>query len=445
MFWRFVLRISDFKGCSQVKILIKKGRVIDPKNGRDEILDIFINGGIIEKIDKNIREKGDNTHSIDASGLVVAPGLIDVHTHLREPGYEYKETIRTGTMAAVKGGFTSVVCMANTDPVNDNKSVTEYIIRRAKTEGACRVFPCGAITRGLEGKELAEIGEMYAEGIVAISDDGKSVKNSEILRKALEYVKLFQIPVISHCEDEDLSKGFVHEGKASAMTGLDAVPSIAEEIIVKRDMAIAEYVNSRLHLTHISSRGSLDAIREMKRRFNQITCDTCPHYFSLTDKATLSFDTNAKVNPPLRSKESVGAMKEALRNNTIDIIATDHAPHDFTSKDVEFNMATSGISGLETALGLSLALVHEGVLSLTALIGKLTENPAKLLKLPYGELTPGDPADIIIFDPDLEWTVDKNAFASKGKNTPFHGWTLKGKNLLTIVDGKVAYKDPFFK
>ncbi len=428
-----------------MKILIKKGRVIDPKNGRDEILDIFINGGIIEKIDKNIRDKVDNVHVIDASGLIVAPGLIDMHVHLREPGYEYKESIRTGTLAAVKGGFTSVVCMANTDPVNDNKSVTEYIIKQSRAEGVCRVFPCGAITRGLKGEELAEIGEMYAAGIVAISDDGKSVKNSETLRKALEYAKLFHIPVISHCEDEDLSKGFVHEGKASVMSGLDAVPAIAEEIIVKRDMAIAEYVNAPLHLTHMSSGGSVDAIGEMKKRYNQITSDTCPHYFTLTDKATLSFDTNTKVNPPLRSKEDVDAMKEGLRNETIDIIATDHAPHDVTSKDVEFNIATSGISGLETALGLSLALVHEGVLSLKTLLKKFTENPAKLLKLPYGELTPGSPADVIIFNPDFEWTVDKNAFASKGKNTPFHGWNLKGKTLLTIVDGKIVYKDPFFK
>ncbi len=425
-----------------MKILIKKGRVVDPKNGRDEILDIFINGGIIEKIDKNIREKVDGVHIIDASDLVVAPGLIDVHVHLREPGYEYKESIRTGTMAAVKGGFTSVVCMANTDPVNDNKSVTEYIIRRAKTDGACRVFPCGAITRGLKGEELAEIGEMHAAGIVAISDDGKSVRNSETLRKALEYAKLFNMPVISHCEDDDLSKGFVHEGMASVMTGIDAVPSIAEEIIVKRDMAIAEYVNSRLHLTHISSGGSMDAIAEMKKGFNKITCDTCPHYFSLTDKATLSFDTNAKVNPPLRSKEDVGAIKEALRNDTVDIIATDHAPHDATSKDVEFNIASSGISGLETALGLSLALVHEGVLSLKSLIRKLTENPAKLLGIKHGEITQGGAADIIIFNPDFEWKVDKNNFVSKGKNTPFDGWTLKGKNLLTIVDGKIVYKNP---
>lgn len=423
-----------------MKILIKKGRVIDPKNGMDEILDVYINGGLIEKIDKNIREKGDETEVIDAAGLIVAPGLIDVHVHLREPGYEYKETIKTGTMAAVKGGFTTVVCMANTNPVNDNKSVTEYIVNQAKTEGACRVFPCGAITKGLKGEELAEIGEMYEAGIIAISDDGKSVKNAEMLRKALEYTILFDIPVISHCEDENLSKGFVNEGKASVISGLDANPSIAEEIIVKRDMVLAGYVGSSIHLTHISARGSVDSIREAKKRFKKTTCDTCPHYFTLTDAATLGFDTNTKVNPPLRSREDVEAIREGLRNGTIDIIATDHAPHDLTSKDVEFNIATSGISGLETALALSLSLVHDGVLDMSGLLKKFTENPARALKLPYGELTPGKAADIIVFDPDAEWTVDKNTFISKGKNTPFHGWKLKGKNLFTIVDGKVIYR-----
>lgn len=424
-----------------MNVLIRNGRVIDPKTGMDDIVDLLISGNRIEKVDKHLSGTGKEVRVIDATGHVVTPGFIDVHTHLREPGYEWKETIRTGTMAAAKGGFTSIVCMANTNPINDSKSVTGYIVEKARSEGACRVFPCGAITKGLKGEELAEIGEMVEAGIRAISDDGKSVKDSGILRKAMEYAKLFDVPVISHCEDEGLSKGFVHEGRASLLSGLDAIPAIAEEIIVRRDITLAEYVGSPIHLTHMSAAGSVRTIDEAKKRYNQITCDTCPHYFTLTDEATLDFDTNTKVNPPLRGKEDVEAIKEGLRNNTIDIIATDHAPHENTSKDVEFDIATFGISGLETALALSLSLVRDGVLTLGDLLRKLTVNPAKLLRLPYGEIGPGSIADLTIFNPDFEWTVDRNKFVTKGKNTPFHGWKVKGKALLTIVDGKIVYRD----
>jgi len=428
-----------------MSILIKNGRVIDPKSGLDEIIDVFVNGNTIENIDKHIRKTGSNVHVVDASGQIVAPGLVDTHAHLREPGYEWKETIKTGTMAAAKGGFTSVVCMANTNPVNDNKSVTEYIIQKAQAEASCRVFPCGAITKGLKGEDLSEIGELFEAGIVAISDDGKSARNSAVLAKAFEYSKLFGIPVISHCEDEDLSKGCVHEGRASLLSGLDAIPAMAEELIVSRDIAVAKYADAAVHLTHISSAGSIDIIQHAKKSYKKITCDTCCHYFSLTDEATLGFDTNAKVNPPLRGKEDMEAIKEGLRNNTIDIIATDHAPHEASSKDVEFDIATFGISGIETAFALSLALVHEGVITLPELLRKFTVNPARLLKLPYGQIAPGKVADLIIFNPDIEWKVDRSSFLSKGKNSPFHGWTVKGKNLLTIVDGKIVYKNSSFK
>jgi len=424
-----------------VKILIKGGRLIDPKNAIDGRYDVLADGPVIEEISKSIGKVDSRTKIVDASGLIVAPGLIDVHCHLREPGFEYKETIKTGTMAAARGGFTTVVCMANTDPVNDSRSVTEFIVDRARAEGACKVLPCGAITKGLKGEELSEIGEMFEAGIVAISDDGKSVRRAGLLRKALEYAKAFKLPVISHCEDDTLSGGYVHEGLASLLSGLEGVPAIAEEIIVGRDIAIARYVDAPIHLTHISTAGSMEIIERARKVFRKVTCDTCPHYFTLTDEATLTYDTNAKVNPPLRSREDLEAIKEGLRRGTIDIIATDHAPHEFTSKDVEFDSATSGISGFETAFALALGLVHEGVLDMKGLLAKMTANPAKLLGITSGTLAEGAPADLIIFDPDREWTVNRNAFISKGKNTPFHAMTVKGRNLFTMVDGKIVHDE----
>lgn len=424
-----------------MRILIRGGRLIDPGNDLDGRFDVLINGTVIERVDKNIRETGDKVKVIDASGYIVAPGLIDVHAHLREPGYEYKETIKTGTAAATKGGFTTVVCMANTQPVNDSRSVTEFILEKARSEGLCRVMPCGAVTRGLKSEELAEIGEMYEAGIVALSDDGKSVKDAGLLKKAMEYSMIFGLPIISHCEDETLAKGYVHEGLSSLMSGLEATPPIAEEIIVERDIAVARYVGTPLHLTHISTAGSVEIIGRSKKKYKKITADTCPHYFTLTDEATLGYDTNAKVNPPLRSKKDREAIREGLKGGVIDIIATDHAPHEITSKDVEFDIATAGISGFETALALSLKLAHDGILTLNEMIQKMCVNPAKLLGLPYGDLSIGKQADLIIFDTNAEWTVDRNTFFSKGKNTPFHGWKLKGKNLLTMVGGKIVYRD----
>ncbi|MCX7858035.1 MAG: dihydroorotase [Deltaproteobacteria bacterium] len=428
-----------------MKILIKNGRVIDPATNTDSQIDVLIEGSRISRLAKKINIKShDKPIIIDAKDLVVCPGLIDIHCHLREPGYEYKETIRTGTFSAVKGGFTSVVCMANTDPVNDNKSVTEFIVRKAKEEGFCRVLPCGSVTKGLKGEELSEIGEMVTAGIVAISDDGKPVKNAAIMRRALEYIKAFSIPLISHCEEPDLSTGCVNEGIFSLLAGLEGNPPIAEELMVMRDITIARYVNSKIHITHVSTEGSVRIIREEKEKFDKVTCDTCPHYFMLTDESILSFDANFKVNPPLRTKKDVEAIKEALKEGVIDIIATDHAPHEMTSKDVEFAIASSGISGFETAFSLSLSLFHDGILDLKDLIKKMTINPAKLINVPYGVLSEGKVADLIVFDPYKEWVVNKDEFVSKGKNTPFHGWKLKGKNLITIVGGKLVYKDPDF-
>jgi len=325
--------------------------------------------------------------------------------------------------------------------VNDNRSITEFIIDKARSEGTCKVLPCGAITRGLRGEELSEIGEMFSAGIIAISDDGRSVSNAGLLRKAMEYAKIFRLPVISHCEDDTLSGGSVHEGEASLLNGLEGIPAIAEELMVERDIAIARYVDAPVHITHVSTGGSTRIIEAARKAFRKVTADTCPHYFSLTDQATLTYDTNTKVNPPLRSKADVDAIKEGLRKGTIDIIATDHAPHEFTSKDVEFDLATFGISGFETALALSLSLVREGVLDMPGLLRKMTANPAKLLGIDSGTISEGAPADIIIFDPDREWTVDRAAFVSKGKNTPFHGTALRGMNLFTMVDGKIVFNE----
>lgn len=424
-------------------ILIRQGRLIDPGSDRDEVVDILIRDGVVERINAHLPPDGADD-VIDAGGLIVAPGLIDVHTHLREPGYEWKETIKTGTMAAARGGFTSVVCMANTDPVNDNKSVTEYITKKARTEGIVRVFPCGAITKGLKGEDLSEMGEMFDAGIVAISDDGKSVRSAQLFLKALEYARLFGLPAICHCEDDTLAGGFVHEGAASLLSGLDAIPSICEEIMAQRDISIARYADAPVHITHISTEGTVRIIGEEKSRYAKVTADTCPHYFTLTDEATIAYDTSTKVNPPLRSRSDVAAIKEGLREGVIDIIATDHAPHEASSKNVEYNLASFGISGLETALPLCLDLVREGVLDLKGLLKKMTVNPAKLLNLPYGGIAEGSHADLIIFNDQTEWVVEKKGFFSKGKNTPFEGRKVRGKNLVTMVDGRIVYKDPTF-
>jgi len=423
-----------------MRMLIKNGRVLDPANNIDDSLDIFIEGNIIKKVAKGIKAEA-SAKVIDAKGKIVAPGLIDIHTHLREPGFEYKETIRTGTMAAAAGGFTAICCMPNTNPINDNRAVTEFILSKSAKEGIVNVLPIGAITKGSQGKALAEISDMVNAGCVAISDDGKGVMDAEVMRRGLEYTKAFDIPVIAHCEDANLSSGGVmNEGFASTTLGLRGIPKAAEEVMVVRDIALAELTGARLHIAHVSSAGSVESIRIAKKRGVKVTCETCPHYFTLTEDAVIGYNTNAKVNPPLRTKEDVKAIKEGLKDGTIDIIASDHAPHAVHEKEIEFDYASFGMIGLETSLPLILNLVREGVLTLKDAIAKATINPARLLKLKKGTLSEGADADITIIDPESEWVVDVNNLKSKSKNTAFAGMKMKGRAVMTIVGGKIVYE-----
>ncbi|MBS1113907.1 MAG: dihydroorotase [Nitrospirae bacterium] len=418
--------------------------MIDPSQGLDIIGDIVIDDKKIKEVitqkskQKSHAKNSDDCRIIDASNMIVIPGLIDMHVHLREPGFEHKETIRTGTMAAVRGGFTTVCCMPNTFPVNDNASVTEFIKRKASQEGHCAVLPIGAITKGQKGEELAEIGTMRKEGCVAFSDDGQPVMNSLITRRALEYSKAFNVPVISHCEDLFLSEGGVmNEGLLSVTLGLKGSPAEAEQIMIFRDIVLAELTGGKLHVAHVSTKGSVDVIRNAKKRGVNVTAETCPHYFSITEDAVKGYDTNAKVNPPLRTEEDVEAIKEGLRDGTIDLIATDHAPHHRDEKLREFDMAPSGISGLETALGLSLRLVENRILTFSQLIEKMALNPARILQIDKGTLRVGSDADVVIIDDKKEYTVESEQFISKGKNTPFNGWDLRGMPVMTVHKGKV--------
>jgi dihydroorotase len=428
-----------------VKIYIQNGYIIDPSQNIDGPGDILIEGGKIREVTVKSKEhrakSAEDSHAartIDARGLIVMPGLIDMHVHLREPGFEYKETIQTGTIAAVKGGFTTVCCMPNTNPVNDNASVTEFIKRKASQEGYCSVLPIGAITKGQKGEELAEIGTMRSEGCIAFSDDGQPVMDSLIMRRALEYSKAFDVPVISHCEDLTLSEGGVmNEGLLSVKLGLKGIPVEAEQIMIFRDILLAELTGGRLHIAHVSTEGSVNLIRSAKKRGVHVTAETCPHYFSITEEAVQGYDTNAKVNPPLRTERDRVAIQEGLTDGTIDVIATDHAPHHRDEKLQEFDKAPFGISGLETALSLSLKLVHEGVLTLHQLVEKMALNPAKILRISKGNLKVGSDADVVIADMNKELTIKSEQFVSKGKNTPFEGWVLKGKPVLTICKGKI--------
>ena len=424
-------------------LVIKNGRVIDPVNSLDEPKDILVHKGIIKAIESpgSISfDAGEKPSVIDAKGCVVCPGLIDMHVHFREPGFEYKETITSGCQSAAAGGFTSVAVMPNTNPVNDTRAVTEHILALARTEGIINVYPIAAITQKLEGERLSEMADLKNAGAIAFSDDGRPVMNNELMRRAFEYSKMFELPLIQHSEMLDLTEGgCMNEGMVSTELGLKGMPAEAEDIMVYRDIALLEKTGGRLHVAHISSKNSVDLVRQAKSKGLPVTCEVAPHHFTLTDEAVRGYDTNTKMSPPLRAIEDVEAIKEGLRDGTIDIIATDHAPHDITDKQVEYQNACFGIVGLETALPLSLKLVDEKILSMGDVIKKLTSTPAGIFNLKAGNLSLGNEADILIFNPSLEYCIDISKFHSKSKNSPFDGWKVKGKVLHTLVKGKTAY------
>ena len=419
-------------------LLIRSGRVIDP--GRlDGPADLLVKDGKIAEIGRNLKAPA-GTQVLDVSGKLVLPGFVDLHVHLREPGFEYKETIKTGAAAAAAGGFTSICCMPNTNPINDTRAVTEFVLDRAKRAQSVHVFPIGAITKGSDGKELAEYGDLRSAGCVALSDDGKPVMNGMVMRRALEYARAFDLPVVDHCECKHLSEGGVaHEGVVATELGLQGIPSAAEDVMVARNIELAELTGSRLHVAHVSTVGSVRMVREAKSRGLRVTAEACPHHFILTEEAIREYNTNAKMNPPLRTRKDVEAIKAGLKDGTIDAIATDHAPHATHEKQREFEYAPFGIVGLETALGLSLLLVEEGVLTLTQMVRALTTGPAQAFGLAKGTLAAGADADITIVDPDMQWIVEPDTFRSRGRNTPFGGWKLKGRVVNTVVSGRVIY------
>ncbi len=419
-----------------MKLLIKNGRVLDPSQGLDEVLDLLVENGLVKEIGKELSAPP-GTELLDASGKLVVPGLIDMHVHLRDPGLEYKEDIISGTKAAAAGGFTSVCCMPNTKPAIDNKAIASYIINKAKAEGFCNVFPVGSITYGMNGERMSEMGELKEAGCVAVSDDGKPVANAELMRRSLQYANGIGIMVITHAEDLSLvGEGVMNEGFTSTEIGLKGIPRVAEDIATARDVMLAEYTCSPLHIAHVSTKDSVRIIREAKARGVKVTCETAPHYFILTDDAVRGYNTNAKMNPPLRETADVIAIKEGLKDGTIDCIATDHAPHHLDEKDVEFNEAMNGIIGLETSLPLSLKLVEEGVLTLNQLIDKMSCKPAAILGLNRGSLKTGAVADITVIDLAKEWTVEADKLSSKSKNSPFLGWRMKGCAVTTVISGK---------
>ncbi len=422
-------------------MILAKGRVVDPSTGRDGVFDVLVQNGKIQKIGGDLDAAG--AAVVDVSGKIVCPGFIDMHVHLREPGYEYKETIASGTRAAAMGGFTAVVCMPNTNPVIDHSGVVEQIFAQAKKAGVVRVYPIGSITKRQEGKELSEVGDLKAAGVVAISDDGKSVVSAEIMRRALEYAAMFRLPVICHEEDPELSRlGAMHEGCRSTVLGLRGIPSAAEEVMVARDLILCEAYAGVVHIAHVSTGGTVRLIREAKKRGVCVTAETAPHYCSLTDDDMPPYDTHFKMKPPLRSRKDLELVLEGLKDGTIDAIATDHAPHADFEKDQEFSEAPFGIIGLESAVGVCLdELVSKGVLTVSQFVDKISCSPARILHLPGGTLKEGTVADITVLDADKEWVIDAAKFQSKSRNCPFHGRKVKGAAWMTIVGGKVVMQE----
>jgi len=430
-------------------LLIQGGRIIDPGRKLDEAGSLLIAGGKISWVGRGKETPPDANYDVlDAQGLIVCPGFIDLHCHLRQPGFEGRETIATGTGAAARGGFTTVGCMPNTEPPLDNKNTVDFVKATAASEGAVRVLPIGCISRGRTGEELADMGALVKAGVIGFSDDGDPVPNSKLMRRALEYSCFCHLPIIDHCEDKDLSKGGqMNEGEISAGLMLAGIPNAAEDIIVARDLALAELTGGWIHIAHVSTEGSVELIRLAKAKGVRVTAEATPHHLTLTEERVKSHGASAKVNPPLRTERDIKALIQGLNDNTIDIIATDHAPHTEAEKSQQFELAPFGISGFETAFGSLMGLVHRGELGLATLIAKLTIEPSKILGQKYGlgTLAAGSPADVTIFDPELEWTVDIKEFASKDKNTPLAGDKLKGRVMATIYGGKVVYRDEAIK
>jgi dihydroorotase len=423
-----------------MKVLLRGGRVVDPVNGIDGVADVLIDGGTIAKVGTDLPAGGAVVRELPR-GSVVCPGLIDMHVHLREPGQEHKETVATGLAAAAAGGFTAVACMPNTDPVNDQASVTQLILERARAAGLGRVYPIGAVSRRSAGEQLAEVAELRAAGCVAISDDGRPVAGALLMRRALEYTSMFGMPVIDHCEDPTLvGDGVAHEGAAAARLGLRGIPGIAEEVMVERDVTLAGFTGGRVHIAHLSTAGSLRAVRSGKARGVAVTCEVTPHHFTLTDEALAGYDTNVKMNPPLREASDRDALVAGLADGSVDAIATDHAPHHLDEKHVEFDRAPFGITGLETAVALAFdRLVHPGHLSVGRLVELMSVNPARILRVPGGSLSEGAAADVTILAPDVSVTVDLSVSRSKSRNSPFGGWTLRGAVVATMVGGRFVY------